>query len=1277
MKLHSLQVSGFKSFVDPVKARFADGITAIVGPNGCGKSNLSDAITWVLGEQSAKSLRGSKMEDVIFNGTGGRKPVGLADVTLTLIADPGSDHTVDGRIQISRRVFRAGGSQYRLNGKVVRLKQIKDLLMDTGLGIRAYSVIEQGKIGMILSGKPQERRKLLEEAAGITRYKQRKRLAEIKLEEALANLTRIDDIVSEVERALRSLKRQANAARRYQAKEREYRELLQKVLLGRWSLTRDRLAELEDDLTDLADRDAEVSATLHSTEAELARGREDLDGLARALAERHQQHADLAATIEGRQEFLKGARQRREEMEERREHGRRQATERGQQLKVFELSLGNLDQRTRDLLEERDEAARQVAEDDAEIAAAQQAVEAAQGELERLRREILTSITTLNKARSALQQEQVEVEKRTYRQRFLGEERERLDRQQREAAAVLQSIDDELTQVQDELSEHGGRFEELSADLDELLQREADLGDRKRSLESRLERLADRRRILIELSEEHAERRSVLVDALRSIGLEQPRFLAEIATPAAGWEESIDHFLGDLADAVVLAPGDDGLALARALTEAGASGVFLQPLDAEADKAPEDLTGQTMSVEDRAASQPLSVALGLPPEVARALPPAYLVRSAAEAARLAAEHQGVAFLSRERLWAAGGTLRVQAEEAAPGVLARERELDSISEEIPDLEEQLVETGDNLEATVEERTRCAAERHRLEEKVSELRRRQAVARARRQDAAGREAKLRQELDAVVAEQEQIGRELGDRAATREKLDGEVRQAEAEHDKLNQGFEAAQAEVESLKERREALRTAGAGRRGRLELLEERIDSHHHEISGVRRQSTEAEEQIEAWTREEARLVQQMEELDGNMTGAEDKLQVALEHRSEAKDSVLRRQQRLDTKREELRELETRVRETRDVREGLRTEIEDRRVDRASLRQDAEHLAVTYAEEFKRALPGIGRFRPPPPAPEAGSAGVSPAQEAGSAGVPPAPEGAENVPSEEAGSAGVPPASEAETADVHPAQEDGTVGETDEEDETDEAAPILLEEDDVEVPSLEPSELAEFEAELANIKAILERLGPVNVLAATEYEEQQERREFLTTQRRDIVESVESLKTTIHEINETSSERFRETFAEVNERFGVMFTKLFRGGEAEMRLFDEEDLLESGIEIIARPPGKRFQNILLLSGGEKALTAVALLFALFQTKPSPFCILDEVDAPLDDVNVLRFVDTLKDLATETQFLIITHNKLTMEVASTLYGVTMEERGVSKLVSVEVDTIRPVETAEAASA
>jgi len=1258
MKLHSLEISGFKSFVDPVDVRFAGGITAIVGPNGCGKSNLAEAITWVLGEQSAKSLRGAKMEDVIFGGTDKRRPVGMAEVALTLATDADFAHAVDGKMEISRRVFREGGSQYRLNGKVVRLKEIKDLLMDTGLGIRAYSVIEQGKIGMILSGKPQERRRLLEEAAGITRYKARKRIAEVKLEEALGNLLRLDDIISEVERALRSLKRQASAARRYQQKEREYRDLLRQVLLGRWALLRHRLSELEDQLGGLTDREAERSALLHRTEADLAQGREKLDQLAARLAERHEEQAQLAATIEGRQEFLKGSRQRAGEMAERLTQGRDLAEQRRRQLEDYRHSLGNLDQRTRELLEERDEAARLVAEDDAAIAAAQKSVEEAAARVEGLRREMLGSVDQVNQVRAALQKEQVEIERRSYRHRFLEEERTRLERQLGESDSTLEMIDRRTGEMDVELDARTDERDRLAGALERLLEREAELGDEMRRLESELSNLRQRRRILVELSEEHAERRQSLIDQLAEVGLGEPRFLADLLQPVEGWEDGIDHFLGDLADAVVLDPGTDALELARALSRLDASGIFLRPLET---------AGAVAELDDPAISDSLVDALELPEDLARALPPAFLVRDAADAARLAAAHPGIAFISRERLWSQGGILRIQGEEAAPGVLARESELESLGRDIPELEERLDQATEDRKKVVEDRSRHASDIQRLDDRIGELRRELAVAKARRQDAAGRREKLRAEHKTVVDEQAEINDALTSRGARKSELGEELKAAEERHRGLEESFDRSQGEVEAAKEKRETIRTDGAGRRGRLELLDERLDSHQQEALRIRHQLTETEEQLTGWSEEEKAIERRRQELEEAMEKAEAELQEALDRRANVQEDVLRQQAHLDQRREALRDLEAKVQGLRDERDQLRSQIEQLRIDRASHRQDAEHLAVSYREEFRRLLPGSRGHIAPPPAPETTDEEGEEAQEETAQ--------AADAAEQEAEQAAETPEDEQRPEDQGEAGEENAQGEEGQEEAQEDEEPEVLVEDDVELPDLQPAELADLEADLARCKRILERLGPVNVLAAQEYEEQQERHGFLTTQRKDVATSVESLKATIQEINQASSERFVETFHEVNRTFGEVFSRLFRGGEAEMRLFDEDDILETGIEIVARPPGKRLQNIMLLSGGEKALTAIALLFALFQAKPSPFCILDEVDAPLDDNNVLRFVDTLKELAQDTQFLVITHNKLTMEVASTLYGVTMEEKGVSKLVSVQLEEVQPV--AQAATA
>ncbi len=1244
MKLHSLDISGFKSFIDPVDLKFAGGITAIVGPNGCGKSNLVDAITWVLGEQSAKFLRGSKMEDLIFSGSAKRKPLGMAEVSLTLLANSSFAEAVDGKVTISRRVFRTGESQYRLNGKVVRLKLIKDMLMDTGLGIRSYSVIEQGRIGMILSGKPQERRKLLEEAAGITRYKARRRIAEIKLEEASANLLRLDDIVSEVQRSLRSLKRQANAARRYQAREVEYRDLLKKVLLGRWSLVSQDLGGLDLRLEDLTGRDAELTATLHGGEAALAEDRESLDLLAAELGERHEEQAQLAATIEGRQEFLKGARQRSDEFVERLHTGRSQADERRRESSDFQHSLGSLDERTQQLISERDQAAKVVAEDDEKIAACQRRVEDAAAALETLGKRLETSTTEAEALSTSLQQAKVEIERRTYRRHFLGEEGSRLEGQLEEARATLEAVNAKVVEIGSGLEEHTERHRVASEELEDLLRRESETNDEARNLESRLAGLEQRRRMLVELSEEHAERRRVLVERLAEVGIADPDFLAEQASPPEGWEDAVDRYLSDLADAVVLDAGQDAVALARRLAELGGSGIFLRPLPGGAPAPP--------ALDDPSRLQPLAQALGLPQELAAALPPAYLVLSegaAADAERLAAEHPGVAFISRDRLWAQGGALYVHGADAAPGVLARESELEAINTEIPDCTGRLEAAKASVKSLAAERTVKASEAHRLAQRIAELQREAAVAQARHQDAAARHEKLDGERRLLAEEDGQLVLELGSLTGDSSELEDQLDAAEKDTQSLREDVVAAQATVEAAKEERETLRTAGAGRRGRLELLEERLESHNQEAARVQSQITYTQDQLAVWSREDDALERRLKELDAAMAEADDQLQEALSRRAETQDAVLEQQERLDARRDDIRGLEETIQEQRAAHEELRTEIEGLRVARAGVNQDAEHLSNSYREEFKLALPGTLEKKPEAETEDEAKTEDGPLLEDGD---------------EEAES------HDAEVETEEPQEESAADDSEDTEDGEAQAPeePFELVEDDVEIPAPDRAALTQHEADLARCKTVLERLGPVNVLAAIEYDEQFERNEFLTAQRRDVADSVRRLQTTIAEINETSSERFRETFTQVNAKFGETFTRLFRGGEAEMRLFDEDDILDTGIEIIARPPGKRAQNIMLLSGGEKALTAIALLFALFQTRASPFCILDEVDAPLDDVNVMRFVETLQEMANDTQFLIVTHNKLTMEVAHTLYGVTMEERGVSKLVSVEMEHVQP---------
>ncbi len=1167
LKVERLEVSGFKSFVDPVEVRFAGGVTAIVGPNGCGKSNLSEAMTWVLGEQSAKSLRGGTMEDVIFNGSDSRKPLGMAECMLTLRTDldlPGAD---DGRITVGRRVFRGGESQYRLNGRVVRLKDVKDLLMDTGLGIRAYSVIEQGKIGMILSGKPQERRRLIEEAAGITRYKARKGIAEVKLQEATSNLLRLDDVISEVERALRSLKRQASAARRYQEKEKEYRELLEQVLLGRWAALAGRLAQLRAALEGATSREAALAADLHRDEAALAAGRERLDELARRMAERHQKVSEYAAVIEGRQEFLKANRETVQEIGERAAQGRALAERREAEIAAHAEGLEALEEKRQELAAERGQAAAAVDEDERQIAVAERDLKQVAARVDGFRSQTAASAAGIDTARNRLQQAQIEQERGNFRRHRIDQEIAEHAVEVKQAAEVLEMSLGKVAGTEAALETKSDEQEKVAATLELTMRREAEASEKKRGLENQLTGARQRQRILAELSRAHAQRRAALAKALESAGIGSPVYLASQAKAVEGWERSLDVYLGGLADAVVLDAGESARGLATAL--AGRSAAILVERQSG---SPETWP----VVDDPAVVLSLAEALGLSEDLATALPPAFLVRSAPDAERLAKQHPGLAFLSRDGVWVEAGTFHIEGEVATPGVLERESELAALGRQVPDLENQLGEASSLLDRLVAERASLARESNRLQGEVAQLRQELAVGKARMEDAAARHRRLATEGDTLSTEQQAIARDIERLIEKRQLLQEELAAAEEAARGLAEDFERAQAELEAAKVQREGLRTASAGRRGRLELLDERLESHDREMSRLRAEVERGMSQIVAWRQEADKLTGRRGDLVAALERAQEELQSALEQRAAAEEGVLEEQDRLDVHRQEIRSLEENIAGHREHRDGARGEIEELRVQQASLKQDAEHLALTFRDDFQAPLP--------------------------------------------------------------------------------------------EVPGEPRADLMELEGELARTKAALERLGPVNILAVTEHDEQEQRYEFLTTQRADVASSVESLKRTIKEINEASGERFNATFQEVNRNFGEIFSRLFRGGEAEMRLLDDEDLLESGIEILARPPGKRLQNLMLMSGGEKALTAIALLFALFRTKPSPLCILDEVDAPLDDVNTTRFVDLLAEMATDTQFIVITHNKLTMEVASRLYGVTMEEKGVSKLVSVELEEVQP---------
>ena len=783
-----------------------------------------------------------------------------------------------------------------------------------------------------------------------------------------------------------------------------------------------------------------------------------------------------------------------------------------------------------------------------------------------LRQAILDSVGRSNASRGVLHRQNVETEKAVLRQSHLKDERESHTQELQEAQTLLEGSNKTVSTHQAAIEKRQAERASLEDSLQAELAQEARLTQGLQQHREKLATVSRRLDVLHQLDAAHVRGREGLLTKLQEIGIQSPEFLGDLTRAPEGWGRCIDFYLESLSEAVLVPEGTDPLEIADALRETRTAAVLLAPVESSA----------TSTLRDPAIVTSVAAALEIPENLARALPPSYLVETAEQAERLARQHPESAFASREGLWAQGGLLHLEGERTVPGVLERRQEAESLQRTVPDLDDELKQSEAQLEAAIGQRTRRAEEIHRLDEALAGTQRELAVAQARREDVASRIRRLEREGSSYEKETLALNENRERLAETTHAAALQVEELEASHVQLQKQFELAEELLNEARREREHLRAEGAVRQGRLDLLAERLRGFGLERTRIEREIAAAGEFKERWTQEAQGLDAREQSLKTSQLQAQQELTESLGARDGSQEAILAAQAVLDEHREEVRTIEGSVEVKRGSREEVRDAVESVRVQIAGLQQEEQHLRETYREQLDQDLPQ-------------------------------------------------------------------------------KAAPI-------------DQELDALESELQQTKTALERLGPVNELAGQEFDEHQERHTYLVEQRVDVASSVASLKKTIHEINQTSSERFLATFAEVNQKFGEVFQSLFSGGEAEMRLLDEEDVLESGIEIMARPPGKRLQNLLLLSGGEKALTAIALLMALFHTKASPFCIFDEVDAPLDDPNTVRFVEIIKKMSLETQFIVITHNKLTMQAASTLYGVTMQERGVSKTVSVELDEVQP---------
>jgi chromosome segregation protein len=1272
LKLKRLQVLGFKSFCDRTELKFhGDGVAAIIGPNGCGKSNIADAISWVLGEQSAKSLRGSRMEDVIFAGSRDRKPTGMAEVSLTLIdpevytgpdaqdptqieiedevpensyqdwdegeiraraaeeteraveeAQPGRTEDVDsepangaapnaeaasengplvmlkirrrkfqqnfhaGEIVVTRRLFRSGDSEYLLNGKLCRLRDIQELFMGTGLGPESYALIEQGRIGQILSSRPTDRRAIIEEAAGVTKFKTKKRLAEARLEEAKLNLSRVNDIFEEVTRQMNSLKRQASKAERYARLRDEMRGKLRVVLASKF--------------TQLDQETLELDAQINRISEELQQQTETVQQLEIEHGERTQRSYAVSTETEQNRERLKQITIEMDRALGRRRNNEERCAELVVRTGASEAELAQVRHRLTALESELDSNRQILNSATADLAAAQNDLLVAQqeatsatanlSELERQQEEWRSSVMQSVASAAALRNHLTQAE-------------ERLAAVDREARRLQAEIATANAQVE----AFGGQRGQLALEFETVSQRVSGLSEEiqqtRQLIESKRREETEAKVRLDGLRAEYASaigKRSSLeaviaehgysTESVRRLfqsggmqgGLAPAGVLADFLEVEPRHERVVEDFLRDELNYIVVKSwdaADEGLRLLRSDVDGRAT--FLVH--------PEDAQAKFSFVLDEAAhsappGQPIlplkstiRVLNGFGKSLEVILPKlrdGYIVPDASLGRELALENADAFFLSESgecfhNVTVTGGKQR------AEGPLSMKRELrevlrllEELERSLRDEELQVVSLGreireftallDRLEGDKRESEKQAmTSGHMLQQLDAEMTRVGERARTSMSEL--------QRLSAERAEQQELI------AARRAGIaECEQRRAEIEQEMVN-----GQDRLAWLRRQREMATQSASERAARVAALEERhrsaaavMERIAALVAEMRERAEELRNQIDLATTEKEQRETENIALAAQLVDLE-----AERNAGEARDGLL--QFESEQIRARLSEIEELLRGARQLLDQARDRRGELSAAAAKLQSDAHYMGETCLNEL-----GVQR------------------------------------------------------------------------DELMADAAIVM---------VFGEQLASEDQAYREMRTRLDAMGPVNMMALEEYKETAERHGFLETQRKDLIESIENTQATIREIDTVSRQKFEEAFHRINENFQATFKKLFGGGHAFMRLTDEENSAESGIDVVASPPGKKLQNVLLLSGGEKALTALSLLVGIFRYQPSPFCILDEVDAPLDEANIGRFTELVREMSVQTQFVLITHSKKTMSIAPVLYGVTMQEPGVSKLVSV----------------
>ncbi len=1155
MRLKSIKLAGFKSFVDPTTVPFPSNMTAVVGPNGCGKSNIIDAVRWVMGESSAKYLRGESMTDVIFNGSSARKPVGQASIELIFDNSDGSapgEFARFNEISVRRRVSREGQSDYFLNGTKCRRRDITDLFLGTGLGPRSYAIIEQGMISRLIEARPEELRVYIEEAAGISRYKERRRETENRIRRTQENLERLTDLRDELDRQLQHLQRQAQAAERYKelkASERQYRAELTAL---RWQGLDQELAQRREQL-----QQTELELEKHVTD------RVNLETALERLRDEHQQRTDEFNRNQARY-YEAGADIARVEqsLEHQRERSRQLATELDQalasrseiarELAQDESRLETINEELAAIEPEQETLAAQAEESAIQLQTAEEAMNDWQQQWELFSARSSDTRREAELAQNRIRNLEQDIENLLTRKRRLEDERELLDSQvDREELEELLAQESELTLERDvateAIEEAGERLQDLRDDLRAQEQVVSELSQRDQSLRASMES----QQALLE--EQLGSDDATLNNWLTEAGLAHaPRIARQLQTEP-GWEFAVEEALGSLLQAVQVESLDD---LARSLTGAP-TGIALVQNDGG------DGPAGTLAARVTNAGA-LSHWLGqirTAPDLAAAL----------SVVNELAPHQSV--ITPDGVWLGRGWLKMPASDRSrTGVIERQQRVDELSAALEEAGLRLAEAREKLEVMHERTADAELQQEQARQQASHIQESLSALASR---ISGLKARAEQISDRVLRIDE-------DMADLREQL--ALKQEELEEARMR--WDQSLAENEDTEEEKERLLGKRDDLRSRLDHLRHQArtdrDHAHHlqlQIQSLTSQADGLRQTLERTRQQDQRLDERLEILRENRESAEapiEDLEMQLEG---LLDRRLAEEEKLSVARNALEDIDRQVREKEQFRSQAEHGAQEIRSRLERLRMESQALEIRAANHLEQL----------------------------------------------------------QDLDVKL----------------------------VDILDRLPAEASEqgWSEELEKTAARIQRLGAINLAAIEEYQVQSERKTYLDSQHGDLMEALETLDSAIRRIDRETRQRFKETFDQVNGGLQALFPKVFGGGNAYLELTGE-DLLETGVTIMARPPGKKNSTIHLLSGGEKALTAIALVFSIFQLNPAPFCMLDEVDAPLDDANVGRYARMVKEMSSQVQFIYITHNKIAMEMADQLMGVTMHEPGCSRLVSVDVE-------------